>query len=247
MVDINKTYLFIDESGDHGLTKIDTDFPVFLLCGVLIKEEDYETVRQAINTLKHSIWGNKEVIFHSRDIRKCEKEFQKLFDLDIKKYFYEELNKIIAGSSYTIIASAIQKDRFIEKFGKLQDDVYEVALSFVIEQAIVALNSMEAETNLSIVIEKRGKKEDKQLDDHFQRIVGKGTGKLTAEEVNKSNPTFTFKNKRENINGLQLADLVAYPIARYVIEPNRANPAFDVLESKIYRTNGGLDGLRIYP
>ena len=41
--------------------------------------------------------------------------------------------------------------------------------------------------------------------------------------------------------------LVAYPIARYVIEPNRANPAFDVLEPKIYRTNGGLDGLRIYP
>ncbi len=52
---------FLDESGDHGLTKIDTDFPVFLLCGVLIKEGDYEIVRQAINTLKHSIWGNKEV------------------------------------------------------------------------------------------------------------------------------------------------------------------------------------------
>lgn len=238
---------FIDESGDHGLTKIDTDFPVFLLCGVLIKEKDYETVRQSINTLKHSIWGNKEVIFHSRDIRKCEKEFQKLFHLEIKKYFYEELNKIIAGSPYTIIASAIQKDRFIEKFGKLQDDVYEVALSFVIEQSIIALHSMEAETNLSIVIEKRGRKEDKQLDDHFQRIVGKGTGKLTAEEVSKCNPNFTFKNKKENINGLQLADLVAYPIARYVIEPNRANPAFDVLEPKIYRTNGGLDGLRIYP
>lgn len=72
----HKTYFFIDESGDHGLTKIDTDFPVFLLCGVLIKEEDYETVRQAINNLKHSIWGNKEVIFHSRDIRNCEKEFK---------------------------------------------------------------------------------------------------------------------------------------------------------------------------
>jgi hypothetical protein len=244
---MNNYYFFIDESGDHGLTRIDTDFPVFLLCGVLIKEEDYETVRQAINAVKHSIWGNKEVIFHSRDIRKCEKEFQKLFDLRIKKYFYEELNKIIAGSPYTIIASAIQKNRFIEKFGKLQDDVYEVALSFVIEQAMMVLNGMAAETSLSIVIEKRGKREDKQLDDHFQRIVGKGTGKLTAEEVNKCNPTFTFKNKKENINGLQLADLVAYPIARYVIEPNRANPAFDVLEPKIYRTNGGLDGLRIYP
>jgi len=244
---IHKTYLFIDESGDHGLTKIDTDFPVFILCGVLIKEKDYETVKQAMNILKRSIWDNKEVIFHSRDIRKCEKEFQKLFDLEIKKYFYEELNIIITTSPYKIIASAIQKDRFIEMFGKLQDDVYEVALSFVIEQAIMALNNTESETNLSIIIEKRGKKEDKQLDDHFQRILGKGTGKLTADEVNNCNPTFTFKNKRENINGLQLADLVAYPIARYVIEPNRANPAFDVLESKIYRTDGGLDGLRIFP
>ena len=60
-------------------------------------------------------------------------------------------------------------------------------------------------------------------------------------------PTFQFRNKRENINGLQLADLVAYPIARNVIEPNRANPSFSILEPKIFRTDNGLDGLRIYP
>ncbi len=170
-----------------------------------------------------------------------------MFDLDIKKYFYEELNNIISGSNYTIIASAIQKNKFIEMFGKLQDDVYEVALSFVIEQAIMALDSIHPKASLSIIIEKRGKKEDKQLDDHFQRIVGKGTGRLSPDKIVKCNPTFIFKNKKENINGLQLADLLAYPVARYVIEPNRANPAFDILEPKIYRTNGGLDGLKIYP
>jgi hypothetical protein len=37
-VSSSKTFLFIDESGDHGLTRIDTDFPVFLLCGVLVDE-----------------------------------------------------------------------------------------------------------------------------------------------------------------------------------------------------------------
>jgi Protein of unknown function (DUF3800) len=247
MLELNKTYLFIDESGDHGLTKIDTDFPVFLLSGVLIHEHDYETIRQSINSLKHSIWGNKEVIFHSRDIRKCEKEFQVLFNLDLKAVFYAELNKIIADSPYTIIASAIQKDRFIEQFGKLQDDVYEVALSFVIEQAVMALRNSGTATSLDIVIERRGKREDKQLDDHFQRISGKGTGKLTSDEIAAFNPSFSFRDKKENINGLQLADLVAYPVARYVIEPQRANPAFDVLQPKIYRTDGGLDGLRIYP
>jgi len=125
--------------------------------------------------------------------------------------------------------------------------VYEVALSFVIEQAVTALKNGGKLTTLDIVIERRGKREDKQLDDHFQRITGKGTGKLSAEEIAGFVPTFTFRNKKENINGLQLADLVAYPIARYVIESHRANPAFEVLESKIYRTDGGLDGLRIYP
>ena len=242
-----KYYLFLDESGDHGLAKFDPDFPVFLLCGVLVKEDDYEKIRLAFNKLKQSIWGNKEVIFHSRDIRKCEKEFQKLFDLELKKYFYEELNKIVANSPYNIIASAIQKEAFIQKFGKLHDDIYEIALSFVIEQAIVVLQNINPQSQLSIIIEKRGKKEDKQLDDHFQKIIAVGTGILTNEQVNQFNLSFTFRNKKENINGLQLADLVAYPIARNIIEPNRANPAFEVLEQKIYKTNGIIEGLRLYP
>ena len=242
-----KYNLFLDESGDHGLTNLNPDFPVFLLCGILIKEDDYKLVRQSMNQLKSAIGGSKDVIFHSRDIRKCEKEFQKLFDLDLKRTFYEELNKIISESPYIVIASAIQKRLFVENFGKLEDDVYEIALSFVIEQAVLVLRDISDANTLSIVIERRGKKEDKQLDDHFQRITGKGTGKLAAEAINRFSPSFAFRNKKENINGLQLADLVAYPIARNVIEPNRANPAYDVLEGKIYRKDGHLQGLRVFP
>ncbi len=55
----------------------------------------------------------------------------------------------------------------------------------------------------------------------------------------------TFKNK--NINGLQLADLVAYPIARYVIAPKRVNLAFEIIAKKIYAKNGKRYGLKIYP
>ncbi len=242
-----KYFLFIDESGDHGLAKLNVDFPVFVLCGVLVKETDYENIRQAFNVLKQSIWGNKAVIFHSRDIRKCEKEFQKLFDLDLKRNFYEKLNHIISNSHYNIIASAIKKEAFIKKFGKLHDDIYEIALSFVIEQAIIALQDINPEAELSIIIEKRGRKEDKQLDDHFQKIIGAGTGLLTAAHLKQFNISFTFRDKKDNINGLQLADLVAYPIAKNVIEPDRANPAFDILEKKIYKNNGNAEGLRLYP
>lgn len=73
---VKKYHLFIDESGDHGLVNLDASFPVFLLCGLLISEENYKETRNEINELKRSFWGNKQVILHSRDIRKCEKEFQ---------------------------------------------------------------------------------------------------------------------------------------------------------------------------
>jgi hypothetical protein len=242
-----KYFLFLDESGDHGLSRPSPDFPVFLLCGVLITADHYEKIRKSMNELKESIWMDKQVIFHSRDIRKCEKEFQVLFDLELKRKFYEGINQIVAGSDYFIIASAIRKIAYIKKFGRLQDDVYEVALSFVIEQTVMILNRTGLTAELSLVIERRGHKEDKQLDDHFQRLCARGTGNLTPQQVHQVTPTFTFRSKKENINGLQLADLVAYPIARYIIEPDRANTSYEVLKSKIYQSGDHLEGLKIYP
>ncbi len=241
--------LFLDESGDHGLLSINKDFPVFLLCGVLFTEDDYENTRQSINKLKQFIWGNKEVIFHSRDIRKCEKEFQKLFDLELKKYFYEELNKIITDSKFTIIASAIDKQALLKNFFMDEgvNEVYEIALSFLFDNAITVLENLDPDATLSFILEMRGKKEDKQLGNYFKRIIERGTGVVTLDQIGRFKPTFQFVDKKQNINGLQLADLIAYPIARFVIEPERANPAFDLLEPKIYRTVNGWDGLVIYP
>jgi hypothetical protein len=243
-----KYFLFIDESGDHGLTIVNPDFPVFLLSGVLISEDNYSMLKSTFNKVKNELWGNKEVIFHSRDIRKCEKEFMVLFDLDKKKWFYDNLNSAINDCDYTLIASAIQKENYINQFGRLSNDVYELALSFVIERAIFFLDVMpDNGKELQIIIEKRGKKEDKQLDEHFQRLMSRGTGYVSAEKLSNYSLSITFKDKKENINGLQLADLTAYPIARYVIEPERANPAFELISSKIYSKNGKRYGLKIYP
>lgn len=243
-----KFYLFIDESGDHGLVNLDASFPVFLLCGLLTSEENYADIRKKINTIKSEFWDNKQVILHSRDIRKCEKEFQILFNLELKARFYEMINDVIANSKYRILASAIDKEKYIKTYGKLSNDVYELTLSFIIERAIFSLDEIkDVNKKLEIVIEKRGKKEDKKLEEHFQRLVARGTGFVSAERLKEVDLKITFKDKKENINGLQLADLVAYPIARYVIEPKRANPAFDILERKIYKNKGKRHGLKIFP
>ena len=46
----NKKYHF--ETGDHGLTFIDDNFPIFLLAGCLFEDSDYIRLSKEINKLK---------------------------------------------------------------------------------------------------------------------------------------------------------------------------------------------------
>ncbi len=243
-----KFILYLDESGDHGLTQIDQNFPVFVLCGVIFREDGYNEFRIATNKIKEKFWGKKTVIFHSRDIRKCEKEFQILFDTDVKAEFYTDLNSLIENSRYKIVAAGVNKEAHIKRYGKLANDPYEISLSFVIERAIFLLDEVKDESKeLKIVIEKRGKKEDNNLASHFSKIKALGTYYVDRERMSQYKIEIEFKDKKENINGLQLSDLVAYPIARYIIDRKRANPAFDILKNKFYMKFGNRYGLKIFP
>jgi hypothetical protein len=243
-----KYHLFLDECGDHGLGKIDSAFPVFVLCGVIMSDPSYEKVNAEMATLKRKFWGDRKAILHSRDIRKCEKEFQILFDQDVKKEFYATINQLVTSSDYAIIASAINKEKHIKQYGKLASDVYEIALSFVIERSVFYLDDQPgSEKSLRITIERRGRKEDARLHEHFQRLCSRGTGYVTPERIRAYQLDIEFISKSDDVNGLQLSDLIAYPIARYVLDPGRANPSFDVLEPKFYSKGGRRFGLKVFP
>lgn len=241
-------YLFLDESGDHGLKNIDKSFPVFVLCGVIFSEADYQNLRNDFNTIKHTFWGDHKVIFHSRDIRKCEKEFKILLDNNVKSKFYKKLDKIISESTYSVISSAIDKERYIKKYGKLRNDVYEIALSFIIERVVFYLDSHTNHVNkLFLIIEKRGKKEDARLKQHVETLLQLGTYYVTPERLKAYQIKVEFRDKKQNINGLQMSDLIAYPIARYCMDKKRANPAFEIIRPKIYSKGNKLYGLKIFP
>ena len=58
---------FFDECGDHSLTVIDRDFPLFLLATVIVEREDYvEEIMPRMNRLKLAHWDHEGVNLHSR-------------------------------------------------------------------------------------------------------------------------------------------------------------------------------------
>ncbi|MCB2092735.1 MAG: DUF3800 domain-containing protein, partial [Alphaproteobacteria bacterium] len=187
------------------MTNIDPGFPVFVLCSILCKKDDFSAqIDTGFDQLKSDLWGTNNVHFHSRDIRKCEKEFQILFDLDIKRQFYERLNDCISSSDYTIIASGIKKKDYAKRYGVL-NDVYSISLTFIIERTIFYLDDQDDVGDLYILAEARGKEEDKLLRDHMRKIYNRGTFYVNNQRLRERIKSFKFYKKTDNHNGLQLA------------------------------------------
>jgi hypothetical protein len=241
-----KYYLFLDETGDHGLSFIDENFPIFMLVGILISEKDYIDLSDKANSFKEKFFDTTEVILHSRDIRKIQGPFQILFDLDLKKDFYEDLNQILQDGEYKILGVGVDKQRHIERYGKTADNPYSLSLSFLIERLVFACDSLKDCSEVEIVIEKRGNKEDAQLLSQYNKIIDKGTVYVTPERINRLISDFDFDHKRNNEIGLQIADLCAYPVARHALNPEVPNPAFDIIKDKVRdMCNGG--GVKLFP
>ena len=178
-----KYHLFLDETGDNGLSFVDKNFPLFLLAGCLFQEEELQKTEKEINDFKKEFFGTNEVILHSRSIRKCEGAFQILFDLELKKNFYERLNKIISEANFTIIGSGVNKEEHIKKYGKGAKDPYALSLSFIVERLIFCLDKKGFNTSVDIKIEKRGKTEDQQLLNQYNKILDSGTYYVSSDRL----------------------------------------------------------------
>jgi hypothetical protein len=245
-----KYQFFLDETGDHGLSFIDENFPLFLLCGCLLREDRLLEFETAIDKFKTKYFNTTDVILHSREIRRCENEFQILFDLEVKKNFYNDLNGIISSTNFTVIGSGINKEKLIKTYGKAADDPYALSLSFIVERLIFCLDELDKDAKVNMKVEKRGKDVDDLLSAHYNSICNKGTFYVSRDRLQKTISSLKFHKKFDNINGLQLADLCAYPLARHLLLPKVLYKPFDVIRGKMYcdkRGNFQGYGLKLFP
>lgn len=103
------------------------------------------------------------------------------------------------------------------------------------------------QNKIKIIAESRGKAEDKDLEQIFYRIGRMGTENVDASRFREIQIELIFRPKSMNIIGTQLADLIAYPIARYVLSPGDQSQAFDNFKGKFYSKNERALGFKIFP
>lgn len=217
--------VYVDESGDHGLKVVDPEFPLFVLACCVFQQSDYiNSVVPSLQRLKFKHFGHDMVVLHEREIRKCVPPFGFLVDRARREDFMADLNRIVTESPFAIIACVVDKTKFAEKHGTDGYNPYHIALSSCLTRLNGYLQRRGENGPTHVVFEKRGKNEDTELELEFRRFVS--VSKVPLEIV--------MAGKQVNSCGLQLADLVARPIGRQLLDGNKqSNRAFDILKAKL--------------
>lgn len=216
--------VYVDESGDHSLKAIDPLYPVFVLVFCIFRKVDYANIISPLfKHLKLKFFGHDLTILHTREIRKSQNEFSILLNENTRLGFFNHLNQIMEEIPLTIVASVIDKQDLKESDSEISNP-YHLALKFCLEKTMIFFQEEEqGNRNTFVIVEERGKEEDRQLQSVFQAIVD-GKNSLGI----KIPMQIRFANKQTNIIGLQIADLVAHPIGRHLMNTGQSNRSYEI-------------------
>lgn len=231
--------VYLDETGDHSLELIDRDFPIFGVVMFICDTQKY--IQEIIPTacqLKFDYFGHEGVVLHSREIRRAQGEFGFLTGPAKRDPFYKRINQLMS-LEYHLVASFIRKQRHKDRYGDHAIHPYELALEFTLERLLQLLEN-ENQSDVQIVAESRGKREDDELRLSFLQVLNVGTDYVRSERFRKINFRLDFRSKGSNLIGTQIADLAAYPIARYILDKDTDNPAYEIIRRKVYK-------LKVFP
>lgn len=234
--------LFLDESGTNTLEKIDPAYPMFVLGGVIVEQDyAYGEMTERVNEFKRRLLGRDDIVLHTADICRTRKGFESLKDPAFREHFYTELNTLMRSLEYMVVACAIKPYEHQQKYGSWAADPYMYSLEVLIERFCfeVGYNYRHG----FIVAEKRNAVLDTQLDNAWTALLENGTTYRKGAEVAYRIADFCSRHKRDNIIGLQIADLVVTPIGRYLLgKPVQED--FRIVEDKFRRhpTTGSYQG-----
>ena len=250
----NLTYVLKQISNDKEVSE---DDKYFTITGCIFTNKEYMDSKKVINILKNKYWKNgmfyntklkqdRAVCFHSRDIRKHDN----CFNDSVINYdeFMVDLTASMKNIKCKIISISINLYEYLKR--GYTHNVYNVAFDFLLERYIYATENNKKGV---IMLEARGKEEDKELLEHISKVINKtGTKKISSKELQSKidgvyfNPKWNEEYSSTYV-GLEITDLFSYPIHKYV-KRNSKDKAFLTFEDKINGyPNYKNKGIKIFP
>lgn len=213
--------LYIDESGDHVFRDTHTINHRYLcLLGCWIKNPAYLDFHDDLESIKRihiPHHPDEPVILHREDIVHARKVFKVFRDPVKRAAFDQDLLNIIAKTEFRMTAVIIDKDKLREQYGAGAGHPYNLGLGFLLQRYAGYLNHINRTGD--VMAEARGGVEDRLLKESYSRVhmhgawitrAGYFQAALTSQELK-------IKQKKENIAGLQLADLLVNPAKMWVL------------------------------
>lgn len=239
--------MFLDESGDHSLDKIDKSYPMFVLSGCIFDLDYYsKIVEPKVNELKIKHFSRIDIMLRSYDIRKQKGDFSCLVDKRKREAFYNDLDILVKSLDFKIIAAAIHKSSLKNQYHD-PDNPYNLCLQFILERSVMFLGR--TDNKLIFRIESRETHNDRKLAEVYEKFRLNDHKLFKKEEIQSKFIDLSFNQKVQNIAGQQIADLAAYPIGVFVLDRKRENKAFEIIKTKFHNKNGVYlnYGLKIFP
>ena len=248
--------VFIDEVGHHNLNSADDPNERYLgLMGIIASKEYADTAMTAmLDSVKNDVFGTRSIVLHRREIiNKKPAPFDRLTDLATRTLFDRRILGVFEQAEYAAITILIDKKEHVERYRVWQSQPYHYCLTAILERYVSWLE--EVNQIGDVLVESRGKSENKKLSAAYARLYKCGTANVPAEKFRRhlSSGEIKLKLKSDNIAGLQIVDLLANPACRDLIcrKTNQKMKAefgkrvIDILRNSKYRRStwdGRIEG-----
>lgn len=211
--------LYIDEVGTTAYPNVDPgkNFEkryLGLSCVILGKinqSEHLEDFKQLRNIITSDADEHGQIHIHRKDILDKRSHFKALLDKNKEEEFNSKLLAILAKENFRVIFRAIDKFNHKQRYVRPMYP-YHYMIGSIVEEYVRFLEVSNSRGD--VMIESRGKKEDELLQEFFESFLKTGSSYCSPERIAAriTSKNIKFKDKSDNIPGLELADILAIPV-----------------------------------
>jgi len=217
-----KYRIYIDEVGNHDLKHVNDPNQRYLSLTGVIFELDYVAKElfpklEVLKTKYFKSHPDNPAVLHRKELINKKPPFEALRDPYVAGAFDREFLKLLTKLDFVVMTVVLDKKQYKEQYLVWRYDPYHYCLRVLVERFVLFLELKEAVGD--VMAESRGGKEDMRLKKSFHRVYKEGTEFVHTEKFKSclTSSQLIVKPKSNNIAGLQVADLIAYPSYKRIL------------------------------